>query len=61
MNDIHTDIHNSVFLSVVATVRDEPWPLFYRFLTLQVVGGTPWTANQTLARPLPKQDNTNTE
>jgi hypothetical protein len=29
-----------------------PWPLF-QFLNLDIVGRTPWTGDQPVARPLP--------
>jgi hypothetical protein len=33
----------------------------FQFLNPKTVGRTPWTGNQPDARPLPTQDNTNTE
>jgi hypothetical protein len=44
-----------------ATVRDEPWPLFWPFLLMHTVGPTPWTWDQPAASLLPTQDNKNTE
>jgi hypothetical protein len=35
--------------------------LFFSFLILYTVGRTPWTGNQPVARPIPTQNNTNTE
>jgi hypothetical protein len=37
-----------------------PWP-FFHFLDLYTVGRTPWTGDQPVARPLPKEDNINAE
>jgi hypothetical protein len=37
-----------------------PWPLF-QFLNLYTIGGTPWTADQPLARPLPIHRTTQTQ
>jgi hypothetical protein len=37
-----------------------PWLLF-QFLNLYTVGRTLWTGDQPVARPLPTQNNTNTE
>jgi hypothetical protein len=34
---------------------------FFSFLILYTVGGTPSTKDQPVSRPLPTQDNTNTE
>jgi hypothetical protein len=34
---------------------------FFTFLNLYTVGRTPWTGDQPVARPLPTQNNTNTE
>jgi hypothetical protein len=34
---------------------------FFSFLILYTVGRTPWTGDQPVARPLPTQNNTNTE
>jgi hypothetical protein len=31
------------------------------FLNSKTLGRTPWTGDQSVARPLPKQDNTNAE
>jgi hypothetical protein len=37
-----------------------PWPLF-QFLNLYIVGRSPWTGDQPVARPLPIYKTTNTE
>jgi hypothetical protein len=34
---------------------------FFSFLILYTTGSTPWTGDQPVARPLPTQENTNTE
>jgi hypothetical protein len=34
---------------------------FFSFLILYAVGRTPWRGDQPVARPLPTQDDTNTE
>jgi hypothetical protein len=49
------------YYSVGATVQHESWPLFCSFLIIERVGGTPWAGDQSIARPLPTQENTNTE
>jgi hypothetical protein len=37
-----------------------PWPLF-QFLNLYIVSRIPWTADQTVARPLPTHRTTQTQ
>jgi hypothetical protein len=37
-----------------------PWPLF-QYLNLYTVGGTPWTGNQPVAKPLPTHTTTQTQ
>jgi hypothetical protein len=49
------------YYSVGATVHDKHWPLFYSFLIKQRVGRLSWAWDQSSARPLLTQDNTNTK
>jgi hypothetical protein len=45
----------SIYLSIYLSVALQPlgpWPLF-QFLNLYTVGRTPWTGDQSVARPLP--------
>jgi hypothetical protein len=59
-----TKLHEKGFhnlFPVGATVHVESWPLIYSFLIIFTVGRAPWAEAEVVARPLPTQDNTNTE
>jgi hypothetical protein len=45
-----TLLHSSFIIG--STTLFEPWPLFLSFVILYTVGGTPWTRDQPVARPL---------
>jgi hypothetical protein len=49
------------YYSVGATVHDIPWRLVYIFLFIKTVGRIPWVADRSVSKPLPTQDNINTE
>jgi hypothetical protein len=55
---IGNDFLNTIYLWLYSSCG--PWPLF-RFLNLYTVCMTPWMGDQPVARPLPTEDNTNTE
>jgi hypothetical protein len=38
-----------------------PWPLFFSFTIIFTDGRTPWTSDQFVTRPLPKQRTTQTQ
>jgi hypothetical protein len=49
------------YCSVGAAVHVESWPLFHSFLIKQTIGRILWEGDQPVVRPLPTQDNPNTE
>jgi hypothetical protein len=53
--------HSILFYSIMALHPFVgPWPL-YEFLNLHTVGMTPWTGDQSVARPLPTHRTTQTQ
>jgi hypothetical protein len=53
----------SIYLSIYLWIYSpcEPWPFFFRFLSLYTDGRTPWTGDRPVARPLPTHRTTQTQ
>jgi hypothetical protein len=57
VKDSHEFIHSSMVLEPFVG----SWPVLQFRVLFYTDGRTPWTSDQPVARPLPTQDNTNTE
>jgi hypothetical protein len=63
LNILIESIHSFIHITALPLEHRAYVKLFFslQFLNLQTVGMTPWMGDQPVARPLPAQDNTNTE